>query len=55
MIEYSGAAASLTLAVEWICPGGELRLVGVPRGETPDGRVSRTEFQYYEHHRHQGP
>ncbi len=35
MIEYSGAAESLALAADCVTPGGELRLVGVPSGETP--------------------
>lgn len=34
MIEYSGAATSLALAADCITPGGELRLVGVPAGDT---------------------
>lgn len=35
MIEYSGAATSLALAADCITPGGDLRLVGVPGGDTP--------------------
>jgi threonine 3-dehydrogenase len=35
MIEYSGASESLALAAACVTPGGELRLVGVPAGETP--------------------
>ncbi|MGR9090493.1 MAG: alcohol dehydrogenase catalytic domain-containing protein [Gammaproteobacteria bacterium] len=34
MIEYSGAATSLALAADCITPGGDLRLVGVPGGDT---------------------
>ena len=34
MIEYSGAAESLELAADCVTPGGELRLVGVPGGNT---------------------